>query len=142
LCVHDGARGLCGDQGYLDEWPSLYDRLVIIQHKGAGLGPWNLENYSLTKDVDGPAVDGEPVIFYHFSALRILAANLFGRMVLIPALGYRFSALQRRLIYRPYAERLRDAFRQVGATAAGARLTERQPTLPELRATRRGILVV
>src|SRR6185437_12967039 len=35
LCVLDGTRGLCGDQGYLDEWPALYDRLTVFKHKGA-----------------------------------------------------------------------------------------------------------
>jgi hypothetical protein len=141
LCVYDPERGLCGDQRYLEEWPALYDRLAIIQHKGAGLGPWNLEQYELTESMAGPLADSEPVIFYHFSALRILSSNLFGHLLMIPALGYRFTPIQRRLIYRPYAERLRDAYRQVRSTAAGAALVERRPTLPELRATRRGILV-
>lgn len=142
LCVHDAERGLCGDQKYLEEWPALYDRLVIIQHKGAGLGPWNLENYELTAGASGPLVGEEPVIFYHFAALRILSSNLFGRLVMIPALGYRFTPVQRQMIYRPYAERLRDAYRGVRSVAAGAALIERRPTLPELRATRRGVLIV
>jgi len=141
-CVHDPARGLCGDQTYLDEWPALYDRLVVLQHKGAGLGPWNLDRYTMSAAGTAPYVDGMPVIFYHFSALRILHANLFGHLVIIPALGYRFAPIQRRLIYRPYAERLRAAAREVRAVAAGAALVDRRPTLPEIRAMRRGILVV
>ena len=142
LCVHDAARGLCGDQTYLDEWPTLYDRLVILQHKGAGLGPWNVDQYAMSEAGTTPQVDRVPVIFYHFSALRILHANLFGHLAIIPALGYRFTPIQRRLIYRPYAERLREAAKQVRTVVAGAAPVDRRPTLPEIRAMRRGILVV
>ncbi len=54
----------CGDQVYLDAWPSRYgDDLRIIQNIGAGTAPWNLANYRVT---DGPKVDGQPVVFYHY----------------------------------------------------------------------------
>jgi len=142
LCVHDAARGLCGDQTYLDEWPSLYDRLVILQHKGAGLGPWNIGRYAMSDAGTMPQVDGMPVVFYHFSALRIIHANLFGHLVIIPALGYRFAPIQRRLIYRPYAQRLREAARDIRMVGAAEALVDRRPTWPEIRAMRRGILVV
>jgi hypothetical protein len=82
-----------------------------------------------------------PVIFYHFSSLRILSNNLFGYLVIIPAVGYRFTPIQHRLIYRPYAERLRDAYREISSVVAGAALVDRWPTFSELRAIRRGILV-
>jgi hypothetical protein len=142
LCVYDPERGLCGDQRYLEEWPARYEHLTIIQHKGAGLGPWNFERYALSAGPDSLLVDGMPIIFYHFSSLRVLANNLFGHMVIIPAVGYRFSAIQRRLVYRPYAARLKDAYREMCSVSSAVELVKRKPKMADLRAARLGIMVV
>jgi hypothetical protein len=119
VCTIDGARGLCGDQKYLDEWPELYRRLTIFQHPGAGLAPWNIERYDLADTPRGPWVDGKPVIFYHYHGLRILLPHVFGRSLLTPSAGYDFTHVQLRLIYRPYAQALRAADAEARACAAG-----------------------
>jgi hypothetical protein len=142
-CVNDTPNGLCGDQKYLDEWPALYDRLVVMRHKGAGLGPWNIEQYEMTAAGSVPQVDGMPVIFYHYSVLRILHSNLFGHLAIIPALGYHFTPIQLRLIYRAYATRLRAAYKELRATPAGRGWTQPWPTAPVLRAAlRQRVLIV
>jgi hypothetical protein len=139
ICTKDEHRGLCGDQKYLDEWPSLYDRLTVLQHKGAGLAPWNIERYDLAP-IDGlPHVDGLPLVFYHFHALRILHDNLAGHLALLPSYGYRFSPLQRDLVYRPYARALRAAYREVRAVPARRDLPPYRPSRGQLKeAARRG----
>jgi hypothetical protein len=119
LCVYDPERGLCGDQHYLNEWPSLYPSLVVLQHKGAGLAPWNVERYTLSLRDGRPFVDDQPLIFYHYHALRILFENVFGRSVVLPSAGYSLTAQQRQLVYRPYVRLLReamDAVRALGET--------------------------
>jgi hypothetical protein len=123
ICVLDGTRGLCGDQGYLDEWPKLYQRVTILQHKGAGLAPWNIEQYELSARESVACVDGAPLIFYHYHAFRWLGAFL-GRALVIPSLGYDFTPRQLRLIYRPYVAALATAERSARATKAGARLPQ------------------
>ena len=122
-CVLDGTRGLCGDQGYLDEWPKLYERVMILQHKGAGLAPWNIEQYELSARESVACVDGAPLIFYHYHAFRWLGAFL-GRALVVPSLGYDFTPRQLRLIYRPYVAALATAERSARATKAGARLPQ------------------
>jgi hypothetical protein len=121
ICVLDGTRGLCGDQGYLDEWPKRYDRLTILQHKGAGLAPWNVEQYALTARGPVACVDDAPLMFYHYHAFRWLGAFL-GRALVIPSLGYDFTPLQLRLIYRPYVAALAAAERSARETRAGSGL--------------------
>ncbi|HWE72077.1 MAG TPA: putative nucleotide-diphospho-sugar transferase [Stellaceae bacterium] len=121
ICVLDGTRGLCGDQGYLDEWPKLYDRVTVLQHKGAGLAPWNVEQYALSERSLGACVDNAPLIFYHYHAFRWLASFL-GRVLVVPSLGYDFTAQQLRLIYRPYVAALAGAERSARATRSGADL--------------------
>jgi hypothetical protein len=140
-CTIDNDRGLCGDQKYLDEWPQLYRRLTIFQHPGAGLAPWNIEQYELTDDPSGPVVEGKPVIFYHYHALRLLVADLFAHSLMVPSAGYDFTHRQLRLIYRPYAAALRSAYREAIACAAGDRLPRPQLSLADLRRYRRRLFV-
>jgi hypothetical protein len=122
VCTVDSERGLCGDQKYLDEWPRLYDQLVVLQHKGVGLAPWNVECYKLTS-VDGvPNVDGVPLIFHHFHRLHILYNDILGHVGIIPSSGHRFSLQQKRLLYAPYVSALRAAEQAVAQVPAGAEL--------------------
>lgn len=53
----------CGDQKYLDTWPTDYPgEVCAIQNPGVNLAPWNVEQYAIG---EGPTVDGKPVVFYH-----------------------------------------------------------------------------
>src|SRR5665213_244419 len=68
-CVIDPAAGLCGDQGYMDEWPDLYPGLVISSNLGIGLAPWNISKYRVADGPGGVTVNGNPVVFYHYHSL-------------------------------------------------------------------------
>lgn len=136
ICVLDGTRGLCGDQGYLDEWPKLYDRLTVLQHKGAGLAPWNIDQYEIAAQKSDVLVDGTPLVFYHYHAFRWLGA-FCGRALVIPSLGYDFTPRQLRLIYRPYVGALATAERSARATRAGSGLPQPRIGSNEKEAWRR-----
>jgi hypothetical protein len=57
-----------GDQKYLEDWPSEYaGNIHVISHVGAGLAPWNYENYDISTASEFK-VDEIPLIFYHFSS--------------------------------------------------------------------------
>lgn len=75
-CYDRPEDGKFADQKYLDEWPNIYDRLVILQHKGAGLAPWNWSRYRIEVDDDQARIDGQPLIFYHFHGLKFLSKCL------------------------------------------------------------------
>lgn len=58
----------CGDQRYLDAWPAQYgDNLHVFQSPGMGVAPWNVFAYEIG---EGPTVDGQPVVFYHYHELQ------------------------------------------------------------------------
>ena len=70
-----------GDQKYLDEWPDRYSSLVILQHLGAGVAPWNYSNYHFDNDAGGHiTVNDSPLIFYHFHQFQLLDNGGFDRL--------------------------------------------------------------
>ncbi|MGA1542904.1 MAG: hypothetical protein ACO38D_10545, partial [Ilumatobacteraceae bacterium] len=65
-------EGIVGDQKYLDEWPDLYPSFISLDHRGAGVAPWNHEIRE-PREVDGRWVvrTEENMVFYHFHGLTI-----------------------------------------------------------------------
>jgi hypothetical protein len=108
LCVKDPERGLCGDQGYLNEWPSLYPGLHIMENIGGGVAPWNVASCDLSRSMGVLTVDNRPVVFFHFHELRTVKSNLLFLAGTVPALGYNYDHSIWRLIYDDYIRRLRD----------------------------------
>jgi putative methyltransferase (TIGR04325 family) len=96
--------GLFADQRYLDTWPESYPGLAIIAHKGVNTGPWNADNYRFTERGGQFFADGDPLVCYHFSSIRIEPNGSFEGP--IPE-GHRVteSLLVRRII-RPYVAHL------------------------------------
>jgi len=74
---HDYVEGdKYADQKYLDEWPSLYGKsLVINHHLGIGVAPWNLDNKKLTVSGVKYLVDEMPLVFFHFHGFKPLVFN-------------------------------------------------------------------
>lgn len=107
LCVKDPARGLCGDQGYLNDWPLLYPGLRVMQNVGGGVAPWNVSSYHISGSGRQPIVDGRPVIFYHFHQLQTISSKLFPFAGVVPAAGYNFDASIGRIFYLPYVRALK-----------------------------------
>lgn len=110
-CYDRVEKGRFADQKYLDRWPVRFQQVVPLQHKGAGLAPWNVENYSLVLRNGQVLVDSQPLVFFHFHNFRQL-----GRWVYDPGLaryGAQASALLKRHIYQPYIRGLRATARSV-----------------------------
>ncbi len=91
-----------GDQKYLDDWPTRFKDVAVLQHKGAGLAPWNITNYSITRQGDHVWVDERPLIFYHFHGL----AQYSRRVYRASHIAYHITPRQKRWIYEPYLQTL------------------------------------
>lgn len=104
-CFDREEDGRYGDQKYLDDWPSRYSNVAVLEHKGANLAPWNVDNYELGISKSGQTtVDGQPLIFFHFHALTRDA-----RWVYDPGwveYGVRPSSVLLKRIYIPYLRSL------------------------------------
>ena len=96
-------NGRLGDQLYLDDWPNRFAGVHVLENLGAGLAPWNVSQYALTKKNNAVQVNGTPLVFYHFHALDSYTNLTFQPHKLL----YNITRRTRRLIYRPYLKELK-----------------------------------
>jgi hypothetical protein len=96
-----------GDQGYLNQWPELYDDVSAPSETGIGLAPWNIRVHAFAQQDGQLLVDGEPVIHVHFSSTRRITARLYDT----GAHRYRFTMSDtiKRYVYTPYVCALAEA---------------------------------
>jgi hypothetical protein len=118
-CALDPEAGLCGDQKYLDDWPTRFRNVVVLQHKGGGLAPWNISNYHLSRKDGDTYVDSDRLIFYHFHSLEILGEPFLMKRAFLASRGYRFTREHLALVYFPYARELRRAIEKVEKLVPG-----------------------
>ena len=100
-----------GDQAYLDRWPEQFSEVVVLKHPGAGLAPWNHENYEMTRNSDGILrVDGLPVVFYHFHSFAYVSPE-----IVIPTIhkDYFLSIEILRLVFLPYVGVLTEGMARI-----------------------------
>lgn len=68
FCRADIPGGLFTDQRWVDLAPALFQGVEIVRHPGCNAATWNLTNRNIEGDFStGFTVNGQPLIFYHFS---------------------------------------------------------------------------
>lgn len=103
------ARGRFMNQSYLDAWPES-PGVVVLNHPGANLAPWNVGSHRIEEAGASVTVDGQPLLFFHFSQLRRDPDGRW-RMRLIDE-AQRLPALIRR-VYVPHVAALERAAEDV-----------------------------
>lgn len=104
-CYNRLEDGKFGDQKYLDDWTTRFEGVHVLQHLGAGVAPWNIQQYELVKvlgllHVRDLASDSiSPLVFFHFHGLRFYS----GEMVAFTGAGYALSDLAKNELFKPYA---------------------------------------
>ena len=74
--------GKYADQLYLNDWPTRFKGVRVLENIGAGVAPWNHEQYAYSIDVSNKIlVNGKCLIFYHFHGLTFVNPK-----VIIPAI--------------------------------------------------------
>jgi hypothetical protein len=114
-CYDRVEEGRFADQKYLDQWPSRFDNVVVLQHPGANLAPWNIDNHVIDEKNGQVTVDSRPLIFFHFHGLKQV-----GRWVYEP--GWKEYAVEpntilRTKVYLPYIRALRSVTRALASHA-------------------------
>ena len=106
-CFARYEEGRFGDQKYLDEWPTRFPGVHILQHLGGGLAPWNAQQYQFSladaRRIVGTAKASNrqfDAVFYHYQNFKF-----FGKDDV--ELGYyRLTTDIKRIIYKPYLQHL------------------------------------
>lgn len=93
--------GRYADQKYLDTWPQQFPGVCVIEQRGANLGLWNIRGQALTVTDGQVAVEGHPLVFFHFHGLR--RPRLWVFCLNSPFYRVRLSRGMRRVILQPYA---------------------------------------
>jgi hypothetical protein len=106
-CYRRHENGKFGDEGYLEDWPSRFPNVVVSQHKGIGFAPWNTAKYTLSVRDGVVFVDSDPLVFYHFGAVRMTRSFLLRHN--LPRYSTRMTPSLRKLVYAPYVRALRSA---------------------------------
>lgn len=116
---HDWVEnGRFADQKYLDDWPDRFQGVVVLQHKGANLAPWNLPNFRLCmSNAANVVVDGEPLIFFHFHSLKKRCPWVYDPEW--KRYGVKPTALLRRRVYIPYLQTIEKENRKLMAAVGG-----------------------
>jgi hypothetical protein len=92
------------DQKYLDQWPHLFRNLVVLQHKGVNVAPWNLDDTRFHVDGAVPMIDEQPLICFHYHGFKHVVGPLFESGLW----GYpvKLNSLLRSAIFAPYVSEL------------------------------------
>jgi len=110
-CHLEPKDGKMGDQGYLNDWPTLFKGVVSSENIGIGVAPWNIEQYAISvKNSDVPLVDNTQIVFYHYHDFKF--AN---PLLIVPCsdTGYRFPPNFVELCLLPYANQLLQSYLRV-----------------------------
>ena len=86
------------DQKYLDRFLD-FPGVKVLEHPGANLAPWNIGGHQVSFS-DDIKVDGQPLIFFHFHAIRKLGEHYYS----LPHRGYKapMTWQMRQRLYKPY----------------------------------------
>lgn len=115
-CYDRVEDGRFADQGYLDAWPGQ-PGVVVLQHPGAGLAPWNYMRYQIDLTDRPPTVDGRPLVFYHFQGVKAIGPGMWD--VALDRYGGAMNPAVRGL-YDGYVRELQSAARTLRSRGAGS----------------------
>ena len=101
--------GKFGDQRYLDDWPTRFQGVHVLEHLGGGVAPWNVQQYDISANRSGYAgVEKRTgkmfdLVFFHFHNVRFMIDGN------IDLGNYYLAPVVKRSLFRPYFEALRSA---------------------------------
>jgi hypothetical protein len=103
-CYHRVEGDKYADQKYLEAFPEKFSNVVILQHRGANLAPWNIFNYHIERTGKQLTVDGSPLIFFHFQGFR--QSNRFNYVTGLTIYSAKAQRKALRLVFEPYIKKL------------------------------------
>jgi hypothetical protein len=104
-------NGKFGDQKYLDNWTIRFDNVHVIKHLGAGLAPWNVQQFDIL-NINKHIIKNKETeikfetIFYHYHNLKFKIKN--SEIIISPS-KFDLSKDVINIFYIPYIKILLEA---------------------------------
>ncbi len=82
-CYNRVEKNKFGDQKYLDLWPKKFKKVLVVNHLGAGLAPWNIQDYYIFKKKNNIFIKKKlnkkkfELIFFHYHDLKYFNKYFF-----------------------------------------------------------------
>jgi hypothetical protein len=126
-CSRIPEDGKFGEQKYLDDFQTVSNSVAIVQHPGANVAPWNMNGLQFERDADDIVkVDGKPLIFFHFHALKAPGETSFKvdrevgvKLYQLTNPNYIITKDIKSFVYEPYLNVLNNFLYYSGAVGAG-----------------------
>ncbi|MCL2052360.1 MAG: hypothetical protein FWG91_11645 [Lachnospiraceae bacterium] len=77
FCRYDVESDLCCDQKWIDFAPVLFSGIYILRHPGYNVAFWNLHERILEKKKGRYYVNGDKLVFYHYSNHKLEHSDYF-----------------------------------------------------------------
>jgi hypothetical protein len=130
-CYERFEDGKYADQKYLDEWPTRFHGVKVIDNRGANVAPWNVRDYRIRLDGNLVTVDDDPLIFFHFHGFKRITPWLYNTNL---GLTFRFpSRVLIKYVYRPYIQSIKRYSGGLSPTASIRRKHLRHPLVQTIR---------
>ena len=68
-CVADPGQGIFVDQSWIDLVPGLFEQVAVLRHPGYNVAYWNLGQRAVERVGSHWQVNGQPLVFFHFSGI-------------------------------------------------------------------------
>lgn len=102
--------GKFGDQKYLDDWTERFENVHVINNRGVGIAPWNVQNFTLSNENNKELKlscnknnSSINLIFYHFHNLNF--KRIQNEIEVLPS-KFELSLNVKNNIYIPYINNL------------------------------------
>ncbi len=115
-CYNRLEDGKFGDQMYLNDWTTRFEGIHVLNNIGGSVAPWNVQQYNIfVKNEKYVGVEIETkkpfeLIFYHFHNLKNHDFIRFNEFIFG---HYLISKSIRKIIYRPYIDKLKQIDRNI-----------------------------
>jgi len=106
-CFDRYEDGKFGDQRYVDHFPEKYKSLCIVENRGAGIGPWNMNRYQYTDYsliFNGREDD---FVFFHMHGIK---SEFYGDQLVLRCVDCVVNDTTQKLFFEPYANLLLEVY--------------------------------